>query len=344
MSSPQAGPDWQQIHADLAQAVETLPPLETCDLASTAVQRWIAATQRAIEESLVGSMSLDSSHFAAAARRLGLSLMRENAAHEMRTHLFAALARAESKPGVKPAASSASAHTLDGLTGLATRGAFDSALATLTSSATAATPLALVFGDVDKFKSINDQHSHAKGDAVLQEVARRLQAVCQGKGEVFRYGGEEIVLLLPNFDLAEALATAERSRLAIADQPCAGLSVTASFGVSTFPGLAPTHDVLCDTADKAMYDAKHRGRNLVRFYGEPEPRKADESSRPVRKAPEPGGLTESHLATFRSLHFQHKAVSCPRDRAYMRTVESEPIDGPVKVFASCPQCGFSCEF
>lgn len=235
-------------------------------------------------------------------------------------------------------------HAPDSLTGLSPRAAFDDSLAALTSTATTAAPLALVFVDVDKFKTINDQHGHVRGDEVLKEVARRLQTVCRGKGDLFRYGGEEIVLLLPNFDLTEALAAAERCRRSIADQPCASLAVTASFGVSTFPGLASTAEVLCETADKAMYDAKNRGRNLVRYYGEPEPRKAKESTQPERKAPEPGGLTETQLATFRRQHFKHQVLVCPNDGAYMRTDEARPIDSPVVVFAHCPQCGlqFQC--
>jgi diguanylate cyclase (GGDEF)-like protein len=232
-------------------------------------------------------------------------------------------------------------HAPDALTGLASRGAFDEALATLAATAATATPLALVFADVDKFKSINDQHGHAKGDEVLQEVAHRLQAVCRGKGDLFRYGGEEVVLLLPNFDLAEALAVAERCRRAIADRPCATLAVTASFGVSTFPGLASAPNVLCETADKAMYDAKNRGRNLVRYHGEPEPRQGEESTQPVRKSPEPGGLTEKQLAEFRSQHFKRRALVCPQDGAYMRTFESEPLGAPVVVFVDCPQCGLN---
>lgn len=235
-------------------------------------------------------------------------------------------------------------HAPDALTGLSPRGAFDNSLATLSSNATTSAPLALVFVDVDRFKTVNDQHGHAKGDEVLKEVARRLQVVCIGKGDLFRYGGEEIVLLLPNFDLAEALAVAERCRRSIADQPCAALPVTASFGVSTFPGLASTAEVLCETADKAMYDAKNRGRNLVRYHGEPEPRKVEESTQPVRKAPEPGGLTEKQFATFRSQHFKHQALICPDDGAYMETKEVRTFGSPVVVFARCPQCGlqFQC--
>lgn len=235
-------------------------------------------------------------------------------------------------------------HVPDSLTGLGSRGAFDDALVSLTSVATATAPLALVFADVDRFKGINDQHGHAKGDAVLQEVALRFQAVCRGKGDVFRYGGEEIVVLLPNFDVAEALAVAERCRRAIVDELCATLRVTASFGVSTYPGLVSTPDVLCNTADKAMYDAKNRGRNLVRYHGEPEPTELGKSTQPSRKSPEPGGLTEEQIALFRSQHFKHFALVCPHDGAYMRTNETRPIGAPVVVFAHCPQCGlqFQC--
>ena len=93
-----------------------------------------------------------------------------------------------------------------------------------------------------------------------------------------------------------------------------------------------------------MYDAKSRGRNLVRFFGEPEPQKGDESTQPKRKSPEPGGLSDKRLAEFRSQHFKHFALVCPNDGAYMRTNEARPLNSPVVVFAHCPQCGlqFQC--
>jgi diguanylate cyclase (GGDEF)-like protein len=206
-------------------------------------------------------------------------------------------------------------------------------------------PLGLIFVDVDRFKRVNDEHGHQKGDQVLTEVARRLVTCSKGKGTPYRYGGEEIVIVLPNHDLNETLALAERCRLALERDPIAGLSITASFGVSVLPSIATTTNDLIETADKAMYDAKSRGRNLVRYYGEPPPEPTKKAQVPIRKSPEPGKLTEDQLRTLRQLYFRSRAIQCPNDGAYMRTEEQKYVgQTTIDVLAHCPQCGLIVEF
>jgi len=205
--------------------------------------------------------------------------------------------------------------------------------------------MAVVFVDVDKFKKVNDEHGHQRGDQVLAEVARRLASCAKGKATVYRYGGEEIVIVLPNCELNEALTFAERCRVSLESIPVAGLAVTASFGVSVFPQFASSQEQLIETADKAMYDAKNRGRNLVRYFGEPAPEASPTTPAQSRKAPEPGKLTEAQLREMRQLHFRHRAIECPNDGAFMRTKEIDQVGhATTTVIAHCPQCGLQVEF
>jgi diguanylate cyclase (GGDEF)-like protein len=238
------------------------------------------------------------------------------------------------------------AGSQDSTTGLLDRKSFDAALdSDFAAARREQTSLGLIFVDVDRFKKVNDEHGHQKGDQVLAEVGRRLTLCSKGKGAVYRYGGEEVVILLPNYELNETLALAERCRVVLEREPSAGLSITASFGVSVYPGTASSPEQLVENADKAMYDAKNRGRNLVRFHGEPVPEPVAERSLPVRKAPEAGSLTESQLLEMRQLHFRHRAISCPNDGAYMRTREiSEVGQATTTVIAHCPQCGLQARF
>ena len=129
-------------------------------------------------------------------------------------------------------------------------------------------PLGIMMADVDHFKTINDSHGHLVGDAVLQEVARRLAAAVRGYDAVGRFGGEEFLILMPGCDNNHLVALAERLRQALADRPiqtAAGETpVTLSIGavcVSTGPDL-DIEDLL-RAADGALYSAKAKGRNRI---------------------------------------------------------------------------------
>jgi len=156
--------------------------------------------------------------------------------------------------------------TRDGLTGCLNRRAFQEQLKTLYELARRYDqPLSVVMFDIDHFKSINDQHGHSKGDDVLREIAKRLQASVRSSDVVCRYGGEEFSLLLPKTDTAGAISVAETVRKAVAAELLAGLKVTASLGVSTTTlcGATDTEHVLLNQADEALYLSKHEGRNRV---------------------------------------------------------------------------------
>jgi diguanylate cyclase (GGDEF)-like protein len=159
--------------------------------------------------------------------------------------------------------------TTDPLTGLANqryfRNSFD---IELRRARRYGRPLAVIFADLDYFKSINDTYGHKAGDVALQTVAACLQGLARETDLLGRYGGEEFVLMLPETTLAQAETMAERLRRAVAalSIPVAHgetKRVTMSFGVAAHPETADTPDELLTSADAAMYQAKSAGRNRV---------------------------------------------------------------------------------
>jgi diguanylate cyclase (GGDEF)-like protein len=163
----------------------------------------------------------------------------------------------------------------DELTGLSNRRHFDDQLARLVGEAERRQqPISLIVLDVDHFKRVNDSHGHEAGDAVLRSVARSLEngvrAVANGD-LCARYGGEELAVLLPNVPAMEAMEIAERLRLAISAKGVMyhgkRIDVTASFGVTSYPETARTATALFPSADRALYQAKAGGRNLVKSAG-----------------------------------------------------------------------------
>jgi len=153
----------------------------------------------------------------------------------------------------------------DALTGLPHRRALGESLRRAVEDARDA-PLGLVMIDVDDFKKINDTHGHPTGDAILAEVARRIEAVTR-PGSAFRYGGEEFTLVLSGVDVEGAAAIAERVRHVIEAQPFAvgelRLEVTCSAGVASYPKDARDAEALLETADAALLRAKRAGKNRV---------------------------------------------------------------------------------
>ena len=154
----------------------------------------------------------------------------------------------------------------DALTGLPNqRAAADTLNRMFAQATTTGSPLALLFLDLDHFKQINDQRGHAVGDQVLANVGAVLRNVLRSRDFAARNGGEEFAILLPDTEIAAALAIAERIRAAIAEisLPGTDVSVTISIGVSGFPDHASTLDRLERLADAALYLAKRMGRNRV---------------------------------------------------------------------------------
>jgi diguanylate cyclase (GGDEF)-like protein len=125
-------------------------------------------------------------------------------------------------------------------------------------------PSAVLLLDLDRFKTINDTLGHAAGDKVLAAVARCCADQTRAGDAFGRIGGEEFAMLLANVNPAEAVATAERFRSAIASlkiASCPALQVTASIGVASLTTDLSSLDAWLNLADTAMYAAKQTGRN-----------------------------------------------------------------------------------
>jgi diguanylate cyclase (GGDEF)-like protein len=154
---------------------------------------------------------------------------------------------------------------LDSLMKISNRGEYDQELSLRCSDASTVNPLSLIMIDLDDFKSINDSFGHPVGDKVLVQAAEAISQVVAGKGEAFRYGGEEVAVLLPNHSLIEAQSVAERIRLSIEKLIFTEVEsgITASFGVSTFPDIAGDAEQLVKQADDALYESKNNGKNKV---------------------------------------------------------------------------------
>jgi diguanylate cyclase (GGDEF)-like protein/PAS domain S-box-containing protein len=158
----------------------------------------------------------------------------------------------------------------DALTGLPNRSLLDDRCRhTLHVAQRHGQPVALLFLDLDHFKTVNDSLGHRVGDAVLMGLAKRLRAVVRAQDTVARLGGDEFVLLLPETD-ADGAAHVAQKILAAAQEPFEAygheLTVTPSVGVALYPNDGATLDELSRAADAAMYRAKEDGRNTWRFY------------------------------------------------------------------------------
>jgi diguanylate cyclase (GGDEF)-like protein len=230
----------------------------------------------------------------------------------------------------------------DDLTQLYTRGAFDRALKKAIDEASREKqPLSLIFGDIDHFKKVNDTHGHQAGDAVLREVARRLELVARGKGAAYRYGGEELAIILINHSAHEGLAVAERARREIEKASVGGIAVSISFGVACVPDHASDVDGLIGAADRAVYEAKDRGRNLVRLSGEPAPAQPRPSD-PERKLPETGRLTDQQKTELRRRLLRRDPIECPEDGAIFEVHDITSHGSVGRDFLiACPNCGLS---
>jgi diguanylate cyclase (GGDEF)-like protein len=156
----------------------------------------------------------------------------------------------------------------DNLTGIANQRALRDELAREFSRARRhALPTSFLMLDIDRFKEVNDGYGHLAGDAVLARVARAAQAATRDGDTVARYGGEEIAVLLPQTELAEATAVGERVRAAIeavvTEYRGVSIGVTVSVGCAALGPEDTDLDDLIARADTKLYEAKAAGRNRV---------------------------------------------------------------------------------
>lgn len=221
-----------------------------------------------IHDDVIGMLTLDSTqpnHFGDAHLRLVLAFADQVAIALENARLFAEVQQLA---------------TTDPLTGLYNRRHFFTLAERACGQALRARhTLSVIMLDLDNFKRINDRYGHASGDHVLRTVAEVCRRVVRTTDIVGRYGGEEMVLLLPRTSDVDVEEAAERLRRTIAETPVmiegAPLSITASLGVATCYGPCsgspcPDNLLACmiDRADQALYMAKQRGKNRVESWSE----------------------------------------------------------------------------
>lgn len=155
----------------------------------------------------------------------------------------------------------------DALTGICNRAAFDESLrAEINLAGRHGSPLSIVVFDIDHFKSINDRFGHSYGDNAIKAVAQCAQRCARSSDLLFRYGGEEFVMLLRNTDRKGARLLAERIRREVEKLVCQtsqqAIPITVSAGIAALQA-SDTAKQLFERADQALYQAKHSGRNRV---------------------------------------------------------------------------------
>ena len=161
----------------------------------------------------------------------------------------------------------------DALTDLPNRALLADRLSTAVASARRQKDkVALLFLDLDHFKSINDSFGHSFGDLVLQDVAKRLKKQTREQDTVARLGGDEFIIVLNNVkDVSDVAVAAKRFMDAMTAEFVVqghSLSITCSLGISIFPEHGMDVETLLKHADAAMYSAKENGRNGFQFYAE----------------------------------------------------------------------------
>ncbi|MGI4849205.1 MAG: GGDEF domain-containing protein, partial [Janthinobacterium lividum] len=135
-----------------------------------------------------------------------------------------------------------------------------------------AKPLALLIIDIDDFKLVNDRHGHAMGDRVLKAFAALATQELREADVFCRYGGEEFAVLLPDTATAEALVVAQRIRSSFARRAMPGqVPATVSIGLMSSADGSGDMATLIDLADRALYLAKHQGKNRVVLAPEADP-------------------------------------------------------------------------
>ena len=134
---------------------------------------------------------------------------------------------------------------------------------------------ALLFLDLDHFKTINDSLGHSIGDTLLQQVAKRLSVQLRAEDTVARFGGDEFVILLPELDQSSELSAKKAYKVAQAIRQALSIpfnldgheyTISPSIGITLFPEPGQTVDIVLKQADSAMYKSKNDGRNTVSFY------------------------------------------------------------------------------
>src|SRR5256712_6495803 len=174
----------------------------------------------------------------------------------------------------------------DGLTGVKTHRFFMEALsAEWKRSTRAGRAFSLVLMDLDRFKFVNDFYGHLEGDLVLQRVGHILEQNCRRSDAVARYGGDEFVILMPETNIEHSRQLASKLRAWVSSDPLLReKSITASFGIASYPLHGSTPQELIQVADASMYLSKHQGGNAVSTADHYDPSEAKKWKRDVLEA------------------------------------------------------------
>jgi diguanylate cyclase (GGDEF)-like protein len=209
-----------------------------------------------VRETAIGTLAL------AARRREAFGNQVRPALSALSSQLAVALANAESVRRLEELA------TTDGLTGCYNKRHFNEQLkAKLSAAERFGRRLSLIIADIDHFKVVNDTYGHATGDVVIRELGAILARLKRETDIVARFGGEEFCLLCEETNADGAAQLAERVRQELErtsfETELGKLKVTCSLGVATYPEQARDREALFEAADRALYKAKHAGRNRV---------------------------------------------------------------------------------
>jgi diguanylate cyclase (GGDEF)-like protein len=201
-------------------------------------------------------------------------------------------------------------------------------------------PLALVMIDVDNFKQFNDSHGYLTGTEVLLTVSTVIAKRSQGKGRAYRYGGDEMTILLVNYSKPEAITLAETLRIQVEELAVTAkkLKVTITLGVASLPEDARDGKSLFNAANEVLVRGKKLGGNLVRAVGDIDEVKG---SRVIqRKQPVSRALTDEEQVEIRRAHFRGQRPECPRDGTLLRVRESNEVGCTTPtLLVICPECG-----
>lgn len=210
-----------------------------------------------VRDSAIGTLAL------AARRRDAFPLDVRQALQLLANQLAVALSNAASVARLEELA------TTDGLTGCFNKRHFHNELtARMHAAARYEHQVSLVIADIDHFKAVNDTYGHHVGDIVIRELGQILKQLRTESDLVARFGGEEFCVLCDQTTTAGAVELAERARMALSqavfETDNGPLKVTCSLGVASYPDHASNQETLFEAADRALYAAKHAGRNQVR--------------------------------------------------------------------------------
>jgi len=162
--------------------------------------------------------------------------------------------------------------------------------------------------DIDHFKKLNDRHGHAAGDAVLKDVVKILHATVGSAGIVGRYGGEEFCILMQNTDTVTAMAMGERIRSEIQCQLSTPYAVTTSVGISSSTAGVESVKELLERADKALYAAKHGGRNQIKLWSRAIDQ-LEEESKNRSLAIQSNAIVDDHPISYHAVVALHAALT-----------------------------------